>query len=122
MNEHQEPGDAGTGGTLYGLGIGPGDPDLITLKARDILARVPVVAYPAPEGGQSLVRAIAAPHVPPGRIEIVIATPMAIERYPASEVYDRYAEVLSGHLAAGRDVAGFLNFGQEFGDELIFFF
>ena len=70
--------------TLYGLGIGPGDPELMTLKARDILARVPVIAYPAPEGGESLVRAIAAPHVPAGRIEIAIATPMAVERFPAA--------------------------------------
>ncbi|HYN39505.1 MAG TPA: precorrin-3B C(17)-methyltransferase [Rhodospirillales bacterium] len=92
-------------GALFGLGIGPGDPDLITLKARDILARVPVIAYPAPDGGDSLVRAIAAPHVPAGRIEIAIATPMAIDRYPAREVYDRYAAILGEHLAAGRDVA-----------------
>src|SRR5512134_3643154 len=92
-------------GTLYGLGIGPGDSDLITVKARDILARVPVIAYPAPQGGESLVRAIAAPHVPAGRIEIVIETPMAVERFPAREVYDRYATILAAHLAAGRNVA-----------------
>jgi precorrin-2 C20-methyltransferase len=92
-------------GTLYGLGIGPGDPDLITVKAKGILARVPVIAYPAPEGGESLVRRIAAPNVPDGRIEIAIATPMAIERFPAQEVYDRYAAVLAEHLDAGRDVA-----------------
>ena len=91
--------------TLYGLGIGPGDPDLITLKARDVLARAPVIAYPAPEGGESLVRAIAAPHVPAGRIEIAIATPIVVDRYPAREVYDRYAAILDEHLAAGRDVA-----------------
>ncbi|HOT83568.1 MAG TPA: SAM-dependent methyltransferase, partial [Candidatus Defluviicoccus seviourii] len=69
-------------GTLYGLGIGPGDPDLITLKAKDILARVPVIAYPAPEGGESLVRALAAPHIPAGAIEVVIETPMVAERFP----------------------------------------
>lgn len=92
-------------GTLYGLGIGPGDPDLITLRARDILARVPVIAYPTPEGGESLVRRIADPHVPPGRIEIAIATPMSADRFPAEEVYDRFAAILSEHLAAGRDVA-----------------
>lgn len=92
-------------GTLYGLGIGPGDPDLITVKARDILARVPVVAYPAPEGADSLVRGIAAPHVPPNCIEIAIATPMVIDRFPARDVYDRYAGILGEHLAAGRDVA-----------------
>lgn len=92
-------------GTLYGLGIGPGDPGLITLKARDILARAPVIAFPAPEGGTSLVRAIADPHVPAGRIEIAIHTPMTVERFPAQEVYDRYATIIAGHLSEGRDVA-----------------
>ena len=92
-------------GTLYGLGIGPGDPGLITLKAKEILARAPVIAYPAPEGGESLVRAIADPHVPAGRTEIAISTPMAIERFPAQEVYDRYAGILAGHLDDGHDVA-----------------
>ncbi|MFZ1414330.1 MAG: precorrin-3B C(17)-methyltransferase [Defluviicoccus sp.] len=92
-------------GTLYGLGIGPGDPELITLKARDILARVPVIAYPAPEGGESLVRALAAPHVPSGVIEIVIETPMAADRFPAREAYARACATLAQHLDAGRDVA-----------------
>ena len=52
-----------------------------------------------------MVRAIAAPHVPAGRIEIVIETPMAAERFPAGEVYDPFAAILSKHLRAGRDVA-----------------
>ena len=47
-------------GTLYGLGIGPGDPELITLKALRILERTSVLAYPAPEEGESLVRSIVA--------------------------------------------------------------
>ena len=49
-------------GTLYGLGIGPGDPELITLKALRRLQAVPVVAYPAPETGDSLARSIVARH------------------------------------------------------------
>ena len=53
-------------GTLYGLGVGPGDSDLITLKAIKVLKSAPVVAYPAPEIGESLARAIAAPHIPVG--------------------------------------------------------
>ena len=92
-------------GTLYGLGVGPGDPDLITLKALRVLERVPVIAYPAPETGDSLARTIAAPHIPEGRDEIVIRTPMVPGKFPAHDVYDRYAEEISGHLAAGRDVA-----------------
>ncbi|MDZ3838390.1 MAG: SAM-dependent methyltransferase, partial [Rhodospirillales bacterium] len=92
-------------GTLYGLGIGPGDPDLITVKAKAILAEVPVIAYPAPEGGESLVRAIADAHIPAGRAEIVISTPMNAGKFPAHDVYDRYAAVIGEHLDAGRDVA-----------------
>ncbi|MFO1155028.1 MAG: precorrin-3B C(17)-methyltransferase [Rhodospirillales bacterium] len=93
------------GATLYGLGIGPGDPGLLTIKAREILARVPVIAYPAPEDGDSLVRRIADPHVPADRIEIAIATPMVADRFPAQDVYDRFARILAGHLGEGRDVA-----------------
>ncbi len=92
-------------GTLYGLGIGPGDPDLITLKALRILESSPVIAYPAPETGPSLARAIAAPHIPEGKIEIPMPMPMVAERFPAREVYDRKAVELAVHLKAGRDVA-----------------
>ena len=92
-------------GTLYGLGVGPGDPELITLKALRVLERAPVIAYPAPETGDSLARAIAAPHIPAGRDEIVIRTPMVPGRFPAHDVYDKYADEIAGHLAAGRDVA-----------------
>ena len=92
-------------GTLFGLGVGPGDPELITLKAQRLLARVPVVAYPAPETGDSLARAIAAPHIPAGRIEIVIKTPMVANNFPAHAVYDDYAERIALHLDQGQDVA-----------------
>jgi len=92
-------------GTLYGLGIGPGDPDLLTLKAHRLLQRVPVVAYPAPEQGDSLARRIVAPHLPAGRTEVAIRMPLVEARFPAQEVYDRAAEALGAHLAAGRDVA-----------------
>lgn len=92
-------------GTAWGLGVGPGDPELITLKAARILKAVPVIAYPAPETGDSLARAIAAPHLPGGQTEIVVRTPMTAERFPAQEVYDRAAAAIGGHLAEGRDVA-----------------
>jgi len=92
-------------GTLYGLGIGPGDPELITLKALRILRSAPVLAYPAPEAGESLARRIVAPHIPQGRTEIAIRMPLVEARFPAQEVYDAAAAELSGHLRAGHDAA-----------------
>jgi precorrin-2/cobalt-factor-2 C20-methyltransferase len=91
-------------GTLYGLGVGPGDPELITLKALRLLRSAPVIAYPAPEHGDSLARAIVAEHLPGGQTEIAIRMPMLVERFPAQEIYDRAAVEIGGHLEAGRDV------------------
>ncbi len=92
-------------GTLYGLGVGPGDPELITVKALRLLRAAPVIAYPAPDDGDSLARAIVASLLPGGQREIVIRIPMLASRFPAREVYDRAAREIAGHLEAGRDVA-----------------
>ena len=93
-------------GKLYGLGVGPGDPELITLKALKILKRLPVIAYPAPDKGDSLARRIVADHLPGdgSQIEIAIRMPMVASRFPAQEVYDWAEDELSRHLVAGRDV------------------
>lgn len=92
-------------GRLYGIGLGPGDPELLTLKAVRLLKLVPVIAWPAPDVGDSFARSIAAPHLPGNQIEIAIRVPMRVERFPAREVYDRVAEEVAGHLDQGRDVA-----------------
>jgi precorrin-2/cobalt-factor-2 C20-methyltransferase len=92
-------------GTLYGLGIGPGDPELITVKALRLLRAAPVVAYPAPETGESLARVIVASLLSGGQSEIAIRVPLLVERFPAQEVYDRASVELGEHLTAGRDVA-----------------
>ena len=92
-------------GTLYGIGVGPGDPELITLKALRILQAAPVVAYPAPESGESLARGIVAPHLNGSAEEIAIRMPMVQARFPAQEVYDWAVGELGAHLQAGRDVA-----------------
>ena len=92
-------------GRVYGLGVGPGDPELITLKALRLLRAAPVVAYPAPEEGPSFARGIVARWLSPAQREIVIGIPMESARFPAQAVYDRAAEEIAIHLAADRDVA-----------------
>ncbi len=92
-------------GTVYGLGVGPGDPELITLKALRLLRAAPVIAYPAPEHGDSLARSIVAEHLPGGQTEIPIRMPLVTDRFPAQAVYDKAAEEIASHLDAGRDVA-----------------
>ncbi len=94
-----------TQGTLYGLGVGPGDPELVTLKTVRLARAADVLAYPAPEQGESRARAIMATHLTGQQTEIAIRMPMAAERFPALEVYDRAAEELGSHLDAGRNVA-----------------
>lgn len=93
-------------GRLYGIGVGPGDPELLTLKAVRLISEADVIAYPAPaDGTASMARAIAQPHIPEGKTEIVIETPMIPGKFPANDVYDRYAVEIAEHLNAGRDVA-----------------
>lgn len=93
-------------GALVGIGVGPGDPDLITLKGLAALRAAPVLAYPAPETGESLARAIVAPHLEGlAKVEIAIRMPIIAARFPAQEVYDRAAREIGAHLDAGRDVA-----------------
>ena len=91
--------------TVYGLGVGPGDPELITVKALRRLRAAPVVAYPAPEQGASFARAIVARWLVPAQSELAIRVPMASARFPAEAVYDRAADDILGHVAAGREVA-----------------
>ncbi len=91
-------------GILYGIGVGPGDPELITVKALKILQRSKVVAYPAPDVGESFARAIAAEHMLGDAEEIPIVIPMRSERFPARLVYDEAAKRIEAHLAAGISV------------------
>ena len=91
-------------GTLIGVGVGPGDPDLITLKALKAIEAASVIAWPAGLEGPSLARTIAAPHIKGNKIEIAIRMPMVAERFPAKQVYDDAAREIGEHLKAGRDV------------------
>jgi precorrin-2/cobalt-factor-2 C20-methyltransferase len=92
-------------GTVWGLGVGPGDPELVTLKALRVLTRCPVIAYPAPPEGDSLARAIVAPHLTSAKIEIAIRMSLEPRTFPAPAVYDPAAARIAAHLEAGRDVA-----------------
>lgn len=92
-------------GTVHGIGVGPGDPDLITLKALKALQNATVVAYPAPQAGESLARSIAAPHLPGGQEEIVIRMPLEPARFPAADIYDEAAATISQRLDDGHNVA-----------------
>jgi len=91
-------------GRLYGLGIGPGDPELLTLKAHRILTTVPVIAYPTMENGKVLARAIVAGFIRPDQLEIPMPLPFSVER-SSQPYYDIAAEKIAEHLTAGRDVA-----------------
>jgi precorrin-2/cobalt-factor-2 C20-methyltransferase len=91
-------------GRLYGLGIGPGDPELLTLKAHRILTSVPVIAYPTLESGKVLARAIVADFIRPNQIEVPMPLPFSVER-SSQPYYDIGAEKIAEHLMAGRDVA-----------------
>lgn len=102
-----------TKGTLYGLGLGPGDPELMTLKAARLLAAVPVIAYLTPDGGPSLARAIAQDHLPGGQVEVAIDMPMRTDPGPGGAAYDSGAAEIAAHLEVGRDVA-FLCEGDPF--------
>ena len=92
-------------GILYGLGVGPGDPELITLKAHRLLRECNVIAYPAPDDGQSFARSIVAEYLKPEQLEIPIIIPMRTQRFPAQNVYDRAAKEIAAQLDAGNDVA-----------------
>lgn len=91
-------------GTLYGVGTGPGDPQLVTRIAWSLIESAKVIAYPAPDDGVSFARSIVADAISADAIEIPMVVPMRSGRMPAQSIYDQGAEVIKTHLDAGRDV------------------
>lgn len=100
-------------GRLLGLGVGPGDPELITLKALRLLRSAPVIAYFEGKGKRSNALASVMPHLLPGQQRLPLIYPVTGRR-PSSpfdyegvmaQFYDAAADVVATELAAGRDVA-----------------
>jgi precorrin-2 C20-methyltransferase/precorrin-3B C17-methyltransferase len=99
-------------GRLYGVGLGPGDPELVTLKAARLIRNADVVAYHAGTHGKSIARAIAADLVPPTAVEECLVYPVTNggtehpEGYAGAmaDFYEESAARLAGHLEQDRDV------------------
>ena len=91
-------------GRLFGIGVGPGDPELLTLKALRLLRAAPVVAYPAPEHGESFARSIVARWLEAGQHEIAIRFPMQ-PGTPSAGIYEAAAAELAAELDRGNDIS-----------------
>ena len=101
----QPPSQNQTGqGTLYGVGLGPGAADLMTLRAARLIENASVIAYPTLAGGDSFARSIAAELIATPCREIVMDVPMTVERAPAQAAYDKGAADIAAVLDAGEDV------------------
>ena len=92
-------------GKLIGVGLGPGDPELLTVKAARIIAEADVVAYPAANDGASLARRIASRYIPDKKEEFPYSLPMRSDRAPAQAAYDAAADALEGKLLQGQTIA-----------------
>jgi precorrin-2/cobalt-factor-2 C20-methyltransferase len=102
-----------SGAKLIGIGVGPGDPELLTLKAIHALGGASVIAYFAKAGQPSLSRSIAARHLRPDVTELPLFYPFTTElpkcsapyRDALRDFYDGAAAEIAAHLDAGRVVA-----------------
>ncbi len=99
-------------GRLYGVGLGPGDPELVTVKAARLIGAADVVAFHAARHGRSVARALAEPYLREGQVEELLVYPVTTEGtdHPGGyqgaidEFYEAAAARLAAHLDAGRDV------------------
>ncbi|MFD0535594.1 precorrin-2 C(20)-methyltransferase [Actinomadura luteofluorescens] len=99
-------------GRLFGVGVGPGDPELVTVKAARLIGEADVVAFHCARHGRSIARAIAGPYLRDGRIEEQLVYPVTTETTDHPGGYqgaleDFYADCaarLAAHLDAGRTV------------------
>lgn len=99
-------------GTLYGVGLGPGDPELVTVKAARLIGAADVIAYHSARHGRSVARSIAEPYLRGDQAEEQLIYPVTTEvtDHPGGydgameEFYASAAARLMAHLEAGRDV------------------
>jgi precorrin-2 C20-methyltransferase/precorrin-3B C17-methyltransferase len=99
-------------GILYGVGLGPGDPELVTVKAARLIGAADVVAYHSARHGRSVARSIAASYLRGDQVEEQLVYPVTTEAtdHPGGyegameEFYASAAARLMAHLSAGRDV------------------
>lgn len=93
-------------GTLFGVGAGPGDPELLTLKAARILGQVEVIlAASSTKNDYSLAQAIVAPHLRQGAEVIRLGFPMTRDAAVLDAAWDTNARLTADVLASGRDAA-----------------
>ncbi|WP_159709985.1 precorrin-2 C(20)-methyltransferase [Geminicoccus flavidas] len=93
--------------TLFGIGVGPGDPELVTLKAARLIGTLPVLAHVGADGRPSRARRIAQALIPATARELSADLPMRCAPDLARPVYDRLAADILAEIRHGRAV-GFL--------------
>lgn len=91
-------------GTIFGVGVGPGDPELMTFKAAKILQRAGVVAYVVDDKGDSFARKVAAAHIPASAFELPLRFSMSPQRDRRLETRQKAAHLVIEHLSRGEDV------------------
>ncbi|KEO81803.1 precorrin-2 C(20)-methyltransferase [Tumebacillus flagellatus] len=94
-------------GTLYGLGVGPGDPELITVKAFRILKEADVIAYPKKRmGSKSYAHQIMETYIQPGEKELLgLVFPMTKDADTLQASWEKTVATIWEPLSQGRDVA-----------------
>lgn len=99
-------------GKFFGIGVGPGAPDLITVRAREILARVPVVCTPRAHAEKEPVALrVVRSFLHPAAEVLEVATPMTRERHILQEKWRQGAQMIVQRLQQGQDVA-FITLGD----------
>ncbi len=79
-------------GRLFGLGVGPGDPELITLKALRLLQAAPVVAYHAAKGKKGNALTIVERYLDEKQLLVPLIYPVTTEILPAHMNYECYRQ------------------------------